>query len=217
MSVSHVQQGHQGRFITLEGPEGAGKTTQVEPLANLIRDQGHSVVTTREPGGTGLGERIRSILLDPAVGEMTPSAELLLIFTARMQHLDQVVLPALNRGDWVICDRFTDASYAYQGSGRGLDWSRVEELESWVQGDLRPDLCLVFDLPVQIGLARASRRGVRDRFELEDLAFFERVRQGYLRRAGADLNRYAVVDARPDREDVERQLAAILRQRLFDR
>ena len=184
-----------GLFITLEGPEGAGKSTNREYLAPRLRGHGLDVVLTREPGGTPLAESIRELLLAPADEPMNSDAELLLVFAARAQHLAQVIRPALERGAVVLCDRFTDATYAYQGGGRGLSTQRIEQLESFVQGEMRPDLTLVFDLPVEVGLSRAAARGRLDRFEQEGLGFFEAVRNTYLRRAGQDRQRYRIVDA----------------------
>lgn len=168
-----------GLFITLEGPEGAGKSTNREYLAERLRAAGIEVVLTREPGGTPLAERIREVLLAPIEEVMNPDTELLLVFAARAQHLAEVIRPALARGAVVLCDRFTDSTYAYQGGGRGLSLERIAALETFVQGDLRPDLTLVFDLPVEIGLARASARGRLDRFELEGQAFFNAVRNAF--------------------------------------
>ncbi|MBU1332478.1 MAG: dTMP kinase [Gammaproteobacteria bacterium] len=184
-----------GLFITLEGPEGAGKSTNRDHLAARLREQGIEVLLTREPGGTPLAERIRELLLTPSDEAMAADTELLLVFAARAQHLAGVIRPALARGCVVLCDRFTDATYAYQGGGRGLSLARIEALEQFVQGDLRPDLTLVFDLPIEIGLARAAARGRLDRFEQEGRAFFEAVRQTYLQRAAAAPARYRIVDA----------------------
>nr|WP_205297710.1 dTMP kinase [Pantoea sp. Cy-639] len=182
-------------FITLEGPEGAGKSTNREYLAARLREQGVDVVMTREPGGTPLAERIRELLLAPSDELMAADTELLLMFAARAQHLAEVIRPALARGAVVLCDRFTDATYAYQGGGRGLSVERIAILESFVQGELRPDLTLVFDLPVEVGLARAAARGRLDRFEQEGQAFFEAVRQAYLQRAARQPQRYSLLDA----------------------
>jgi dTMP kinase len=195
-----------GRFITFEGIEGAGKSTQLERLHRRLRDQGTQVVLTREPGGTPLGERLRGLLLDPEVGAMAAETELLLIFAARAEHLCKVIEPALARGAWVLCDRFTDASFAYQGAGRGLGAERVAVLENWLQGDFRPDLVLLFDVPPQVGLERALTRGKRDRIESEDMAFFERARSAYLQRARADAGRYRVIDGAADLETVGAQV-----------
>ena len=185
-----------GRFVTLEGVEGAGKTTQVQTVVEALRAAGHSVRVTREPGGTPLGEAVRGLLLGHAHTGMSADAEMLLVFAARAEHLAKVIRPALAAGEWVVCDRFTDATYAYQGGGRGLGFQRVAELEQWVQGDLRPDHTLLFDLPVEAGLRRAGRRaGESDRFENETVAFFERVRDAYLELARTEAERFVVIDA----------------------
>lgn len=199
-----------GLFVTLEGPEGAGKTTNREYLAERLRERGVEVQLTREPGGTPLAERIRDLLLAPSDEPMAVDTELLLMFAARAQHIAQVIRPALARGAVVLCDRFTDATYAYQGGGRGLPESRIAELERFVQGDLRPDLTLVFDLPVEVGLARAAARGRLDRFEQEGREFFEAVRQTYLRRAAAEPRRYHVLDAAQPLARVQADIEALL-------
>lgn len=199
-----------GLFITLEGPEGAGKTTNREFLAERLRTAGHEVLLTREPGGTPLAERIRELLLAPSDEPMATDTELLLMFAARAQHLDQVIRPALVAGKVVLCDRFTDATYAYQGGGRGVSEARIAVLEDFVQGTLRPDLTLVFDLPVDVGLARAAARDRLDRFEQEGRAFFEAVRQTYLRRAALNPQRYRIIDAGQPLVDVQRQLERLL-------
>ena len=195
-----------GLFITLEGPEGAGKTTNRAYLAEQLQAQGFVVTLTREPGGTALAELIREILLAPHAETMAVDTELLLMFAARAQHLAQVILPALAEGKIVICDRFTDATYAYQGGGRGLDCSRIALLEQFVQGDLRPDLTLLFDLPVEDGMARAVARGKLDRFEQEQQMFFENVRQSYLQRAQEDPERFRLVNAQQALPDVQKSL-----------
>jgi dTMP kinase len=199
-----------GRFITLEGSEGCGKSTNLAYVHQALLNAGIPVLMTREPGGTPLGEQIRSLLLDSRQSAMHSDTELLLMFAARAQHLHQTILPALARGEWVLCDRFTDASYAYQGYGRGIPLERIAELESWVQDELRPDLTLFLDLPVAIGLKRAGERGEPDRFEREQLDFFERVRQGYLAQAASAPERYRVVDASVSLEAVQAQLDQIL-------
>ncbi|MGH8434630.1 MAG: dTMP kinase [Pseudomonas sp.] len=199
-----------GLFITLEGPEGAGKSTNREYLAERLRAQGVDVLLSREPGGTPLAERIRELLLTPSDEPMAADTELLLVFAARAQHLAEVVLPALARGAVVLCDRFTDATYAYQGGGRGLSEARIAVLENFVQGQLRPDLTLIFDLPVEVGLARAAARGRLDRFEQEGRDFFESVRQAYLRRSAAEPERYRVVDAAQSLAEVQQALDALL-------
>ncbi|KFJ93163.1 dTMP kinase [Pseudomonas indoloxydans] len=199
-----------GLFITLEGPEGAGKSTNREYLAERLREQGIDVLLTREPGGTPLAERIRELLLDPSDEPMAADTELLLVFAARAQHLQQVIRPALAKGSVVLCDRFTDATYAYQGGGRGLSIERIAQLEQFVQGELRPDLTLIFDLPVEIGLARAAARGRLDRFEQEGRGFFEAVRQAYLQRAEQAPQRYRVLDAGQTLAQVQADIDALL-------
>lgn len=199
-----------GLFITLEGPEGAGKSTNREYLAERLREQGIDVLLTREPGGTPLAERIRELLLDPSDEPMAADTELLLVFAARAQHLQQVIRPALARGSVVLCDRFTDATYAYQGGGRGLSVERIAQLEQFVQGELRPDLTLIFDLPVEIGLARAAARGRLDRFEQEGCGFFEAVREAYLQRAAQAPQRYRVLDAGQSLAQVQADIDTLL-------
>lgn len=199
-----------GLFITLEGPEGAGKSTNRDYLAARLREQGLDVVLTREPGGTPLAEKVRELLLAPSDEIMAADTELLLVFAARAQHLAEVIRPALERGAVVLCDRFTDATYAYQGGGRGLSVARIASLEQFVQGDLRPDLTLVFDLPVEVGLARAAARGRLDRFEQEGQAFFEAVRQAYLQRAQGEPQRYSLLDAAQPLQAVQRAIDALL-------
>jgi dTMP kinase len=199
-----------GLFITLEGPEGAGKSTNREFLAERLTRAGCEVVLTREPGGTPLAERIRELLLEPSDEPMGADTELLLVFAARAQHLARVIRPALAAGKVVLCDRFTDATYAYQGGGRGLSLERIALLEEFVQGGLRPDLTLVFDLPVEVGLARAAARGRLDRFEQEGRQFFEAVRQAYLARAAQSPARYRLLDAAQPLAAVQTQLDALL-------
>lgn len=199
-----------GLFITLEGPEGAGKSTNREYLAERLREQGIDVLLTREPGGTPLAERIRELLLAPSDEPMAADTELLLVFAARAQHLQQVIRPALARGCVVLCDRFTDATYAYQGGGRGLSTARIAQLEQFVQGELRPDLTLVFDLPVEVGLARAAARGRLDRFEQEQRSFFESVRRAYLALAEQAPQRYRVLDAGQSLVQVQADIDALL-------
>lgn len=199
-----------GKFITLEGGEGAGKSSNIPFIERYLRERGISLVMTREPGGTPLSERIRDMLLDREEQAMTSDTELLLMFAARAQHLAQVIQPALAAGQWVICDRFTDATYAYQGGGRGIPDERIAVLEQWVQHDFRPDKTLIFDLPVATGMARAGQRSSPDRFEQEDHSFFEQVREAYLRRAHAQPQRYAILDANQTLEAVQGQIAHIL-------
>lgn len=199
-----------GLFITLEGPEGAGKSTNRDYLAERLRAAGCDLLLTREPGGTLLAERIRELLLAPSAEPMAADTELLLVFAARAQHLAQVIRPALSAGKVVLCDRFTDATYAYQGGGRGLAAERIAVLEQFVQGELRPDLTLVFDLPVEVGLARAAARGRLDRFEQEAQDFFEAVRQTYLARARLAPQRYRLLDAAQPLAAVQAQLDRLL-------
>lgn len=199
-----------GLFITLEGPEGAGKSTNREYLAERLREQGIEVLLTREPGGTPLAERIRELLLTPSDEAMAADTELLLVFAARAQHLAEVIRPALARGCVVLCDRFTDATYAYQGGGRGLSVARIATLENFVQGELRPDLTLVFDLPIEVGLSRAAARGRLDRFEQEGRSFFDAVRHTYLQRAAAEPARYRVLDAAQSLAGVQQSIDRLL-------
>ena len=199
-----------GLFITVEGVEGAGKSTQLSFIDSYLRAAGISLVVTREPGGTPLAEEIRELLLRPRDAGMAPTTELLLMFAARAEHLEQKIMPAIRRGDWVLCDRFTDATYAYQGGGRNLNKSLITELEQLVQGDHRPDLTIYLDLPVATGLERARKRGQLDRFEQEDVGFFERVRKAYLERSRQLPGIYRVVDASQSIEDVKLQIRNIL-------
>lgn len=200
-----------GRFITVEGIEGAGKTTQLAFMGDCLSAAGQRVVLTREPGGTDLGEEIRTLLLGHRQTEaMAADTELLLIFAARAEHIHRVIRPALEAGTWVLCDRFTAATYAYQGGGRGIPFEHITAIKDWVQGSLCPDLTLLFDLPVEVGLARAGRRGQRDRFEAEDLAFFQRVRRAYLELAERDPVRYRVIDANRPVEAVRAAVERIL-------
>ena len=199
-----------GRFVTVDGGEGAGKTTQMGFMREYLERRGYQVVMTREPGGTSLGEEIRALLLGHRDGGMTLAAETLLMFAARAEHLERVIRPALAAGYCVLCDRFTDATYAYQGGGRGLSLKRIAVLEDWVQGELRPDLTLLLNVPVATGLMRAGRRGVADRFELEDVVFFERVRAIYLERAAREPDRYRIVDASQSVEAVRAEVETVL-------
>ena len=198
-----------GLFITVEGGEGVGKSTNMDYLEEHLRDAGVDLVVTREPGGTALGEELRDLLLKPRPEQMAPAAELLLIFAARAQHLSQVIEPALAAGRWVLCDRFTDATYAYQGGGRQLPVTLVRKLEQLVQGELRPDYTLLLDCPVDVGMGRATARGELDRFEQEQVAFFERVRATYLQLARESSGRYRVVDASRPLKEVQSQLQEI--------
>ena len=198
----------QGKFITVEGIEGVGKTTNMEFIHQQLLASGRDVVVTREPGGTPLGEAIRGLLLDPRYTGMDSTCELQLMFAARAEHLARVIRPALQQGQWVLCDRFTDATYAYQGGGRGIDKTIIARLEELVQGDFRPDLTLLLDVPVEVGLARAGQRGGLDRFEQEKREFFERVRAAYLDMAREHPQRYRVIDAGQPLEQVQQALAA---------
>lgn len=198
-----------GKFITLEGIEGVGKSTNLAFVAEQLRDAGKTVIVTREPGGTPLAERLRDALL-ASEHAVPPTAELLLMFAARSSHLQDLVAPALARGDWVVCDRFTDATYAYQGGGRGLDMAFIATLEQAVQGDLRPDLTLLLDATPAATAGRRSRRGSDDRFELEQADFFQRVRQVYLDRARAEPDRIKVVDAARTLPEVQARLSDTL-------
>lgn len=206
-----------GRFITVEGGEGAGKTTLSAFMREFLEQAGRRVILTREPGGTPLSEEIRDLLLSHRHDGMTLAAETLLMFAARAEHVAKVIRPALATGCWVLCDRFTDATYAYQGGGRGLNPERIAVLEKWAQGELRPDWTLLLDLPVTVGLTRAGKRSVADRFEREETAFFERVRAAYLEQASRNPGRYWVVNAdRPInavRMDVEHLLTDWLESR----
>jgi dTMP kinase len=199
-----------GKFITIEGTEGVGKTTNMAYVQEMLRKEGKQVIVTREPGGTPIGEKIRELLLDARNNDLFDDTELLMMFAARAQHIHQVIEPALKAGQWVLCDRFTDATYAYQGGGRGIDRDRIALLESWVQGALRPDLILLLDIPVQTGLQRASQRSEPDRFEQEKQHFFERVRSAYLARADNDPQHYRIVDASKPLAQVQAEISMAL-------
>lgn len=203
-----------GKFITFEGIEGVGKTTHLEFVASKIEASGIEVVTTREPGGTEIAEAIRSVLLSHYEETMVDDTEMLLLFASRAQHVARVIKPALEAGKCVLSDRFTDASYAYQGGGRGIALSRIAELENWVQGNLRPDLTFVFDAPAEVGLRRARGRGDIDRIEQEEMVFFERVRKVYLERASSNPSRYRIVEASQPLNDVQKVLTWILEEDL---
>ena len=201
-----------GKFITVEGTEGVGKSTNMDYILKLLQDKGVEVVQTREPGGTPLAEELRSILLANRDEPFNPTAELLTVFAARAQHLNEVILPALNDGKWVLCDRFTDATFAYQGYGRGLSIKHIEELEQLVQGDIRPDKTFLLDIDVEVGLARASARAELDRFENEKIEFFHRVREGYKVRVEKMPERYAVIDAGQSLEQVQKDIFTAFNQ-----
>ncbi len=202
----------QGIFITLEGGEGAGKSTNLAFAQKWLQHAGHEVLVTREPGGTELGERIREILLHSRELHMSPESEMLLMFAARAEHIAKVIRPALAAGKVVLCDRFTDATYAYQGGGRGIPMERIAAIESWVQGDLRPDLTLLFDVPVEAGRQRAGQRSEPDRFEQENNEFFARVHATYLARAATEPGRIRVIDAGQSLERVGEQIATVLQE-----
>ena len=199
-----------GKFLTIEGTEGVGKSTNLAFARDWLHAQGLDVVVTREPGGTPLAEEIRSLLLAKRDEPVDETAELLLVFAARAQHIAQVIQPALARGTWVLSDRFTDATYAYQGGGRGLNTETIAQLEHVVQGNLRPDLTLILDIDVELGLNRARERGELDRFESETIAFFERVRSAYRARAEKTPSRYALVNAGQDLAAVQADIGSIL-------
>ena len=197
-----------GRFISFEGIDGAGKSTQHAWLVDRLKAQGRQVVATREPGGTPLGEKLRSLLLSEP---MHLETEALLMFAARREHLVQVIEPALARGDWVVCDRFVDASFAYQGGGRGLDWTKLERLAEWVLGSMRPDLTLIFDAPVAVAQQRLhAASNAPDRFEQEQAEFFERVRAAYLRIARENPLRVHVIDATQSMDAINKELENIV-------
>ncbi|XGA78837.1 dTMP kinase [Halomonas sp. CH40] len=209
-----------GRFITLEGGEGVGKSTNLQWVVEWLQQQGLTVISTREPGGTPRAEAIRELLLDPSPTEpLSSDAELLLMFAARAQHLNEKILPALEQGAWVVCDRFTDATYAYQGGGRGIEAERIATLESFVQHGLQPDLTLLLDMPAEAGAQRVASRlsqsgGERDRFEREQQTFFNAVRHAYLQRAEQAPQRFAVIDAAQPLEAVQASLQRVLAERV---
>ena len=198
------------KFITVEGTEGVGKTTNINFIKSWLRQHEIKFVSTREPGGTPLAEEIRDLLLKPRDELVVSSAELLLMFAGRAQHLSKVILPALQAETWVLCDRFTDATYAYQGFGRQMSSELIVQLENIVQGDIRPDLTLLLDIPVEIGLERANDRGDPDRFEQEQQDFFNRVRAGYLSLANENSDRYVVIDASQELTVVQTDIALAL-------
>ena len=221
-----------GRFLSIEGVDGAGKSTQLPAIEQWLRGAGVRTLSTREPGGTPLGESLRDVLLDPRFTGMSPLAELLVMFAARAEHVAKVIAPAIEDGVWVLCERFTDATFAYQGGGRDVARGRIEALEETVQGNIRPDLVLVLDLPVELSLARTRRRrqdttiamdgrvedgaedGSVDRFERENVEFFRRVRATYLARAREYPERYAVIDASVDVTTVTERMIGEIRDRL---
>jgi dTMP kinase len=205
-----------GKFLTIEGTEGVGKTTNIEFIKQWLDGNQISFVSTREPGGTPLAEEIREVLLCNRDEKVCSKAELLMMFAGRAQHIDQVIEPHLARGNWVLCDRFTDATYAYQGAGREMGSELIAQLETMVQGSMRPDLTLILDVPVELGLERAGKRSEPDRFELEKNDFFNRVRQAYLRMAENNPQRYKIIDASLSLDDVQQQIADNLSRFLQD-
>jgi dTMP kinase len=200
-----------GKFITLEGGEGVGKTTNLSFINAYLQQQNIPVTVTREPGGTALAEKIRQLVLDTDSESIAESTELLLMFAARAQHIQHVIEPALARGDWVLCDRFTDATYAYQGGGRNVSVATIALLEQLVQGDLRPDLTLLLDAPIAVGMERAEKRGAFDRFEAEKLSFFTRVRDMYLTRAAQQSARIKVIQANQPLENVQAEIVEVMK------
>jgi len=198
-----------GKFITLEGIDGAGKSTQLEKIAAFLRSKGLSAMVTREPGGTPLGEQLRTVLLDKTT-TMHPATEALLMFASRREHLDKVIVPALAQDKWVISDRFTDASFAYQGGGRGLDNEKLMFLEQWIHGDIQPDLTLYFDVSVELGQQRLNQLNAADRFEKEREDFFQRVRTAYLERAEKYPDRIRCIDASQSLSAVQAEVEEML-------
>lgn len=196
-----------GKFITLEGMDGAGKSTHINTIIDALKAKGHEVVSTREPGGTALGEQLRALLLHEA---MHPETESLLMFAARREHISTVILPALQRGAYVLCDRFTDASYAYQCGAKGVDVDKMSTLEYWVQQDLQPDTTLLFDVPVAVSVARLASARAPDKFEREDAAFFTKIRESYLMRAKQHTARFIVIDANQPIEKVKQKVEEII-------
>lgn len=199
-----------GKFITVEGGEGAGKSSNLAFIKDLLEQAGIDVLFTREPGGTQLGEDLRELLLGHKHTGMSDDTELLMMFAARAEHLSQKIIPALQKGSWVLCDRFTDATYAYQGGGRGINFQRISELENWVQGSLRPDMTLLLDLPVETGLERAKKRSEPDRFEREKIDFFDKVRSAYLDIAHTSPERVKVIDASQSLAQVQVQIKSVV-------
>lgn len=199
-----------GLFITIEGGEGVGKSTNIDFIAQRLQRQGIPFILTREPGGTPLAEDIRQLLLTPRDEAVAENTELLLMFAARAQHIAEVIEPALAKGQWVVCDRFTDATFAYQGGGRGIPMAKIADLEQWVQGDLRPDFTLLLDAAIEVGMSRASKRGALDRFEQEQQNFFENVRAAYLNLAKQHSHRYRVIDASQSLAQVQQSLLTVI-------
>jgi len=200
-----------GKFISIEGIEGVGKSTNVAHLTGILEGCGHKVLTTREPGGTPMAERIRELLIEHGDEPMPEIAELLLMFASRALHVSNVIQPALAAGTWVVCDRFTDASRAYQGGGRGIPLDDINQLARWVMGDLKPDLTILLDAPVETGMSRAGQRGDPDRFEVERSEFFGRVRDAYLQLAEAEPKRFVIVDATQKLKSVQDDITQIVK------
>lgn len=199
-----------GLFITIEGGEGVGKSTNIDFIAQRLQRQSIPFILTREPGGTPLAEDIRQLLLTPRDEAVAENTELLLMFAARAQHIGEVIEPALAKGQWVVCDRFTDATFAYQGGGRAIPMAKIADLEQWVQGDLRPDFTVLLDAAVEVGMSRASERGALDRFEQEQQNFFENVRAAYLNLAKQHSHRYRVIDASQPLAQVQQSLLTVI-------
>ena len=201
---------NKGRFITIDGVEGAGKSTQIDLICSYLQRKGIKVVRTREPGGTDVGEKIRSVLLDVDNQEMHSDTELLLMFSSRNELIQNKIIPALNNGSWVVSDRFTDASFAYQGGGRMLNLDRIAKLEEWVLGDFQPDLTLLLDISVEIGMTRIEARAAKDRIELEERAFFERVRSAFINRSEAFPKRIKLIDASGTINDIHEKIRLLV-------
>ena len=199
-----------GKFITIDGVEGAGKSTQIDLICKHLYEKGIKVVRTREPGGTEVGEKIRSVLLDVENQAMHSDTELLLMFSSRNELIQNKIIPALNDGYWVVSDRFTDASFAYQGGGRMLNLDRIAELEDWVLGDFKPDLTLLLDVSVEVGMARIESRAAKDRIELEEREFFERVRSVFIRRSETFPERIKLIDASGAVDDIHSKIRALI-------
>lgn len=199
-----------GKFITIDGVEGAGKSTQIDLICSYLHQKGIKVVRTREPGGTAVGEKIRSVLLDVENQEMHSDTELLLMFSSRNELIQNKIIPALNEGFWVVSDRFTDASFAYQGGGRMLNLDRIDKLADWVLGDFKPDLTLLLDVSVEVGMERIESRAAKDRIELEERAFFERVRSVFVSRSEAFPDRIKLIDANDSVEGIQSKIRAYI-------
>lgn len=203
---------YKGKFITIEGSEGTGKSTNIRYIEDYLREKKIDFISTREPGGTPIAEKIRALLLDKNNSSLCHDAELLLMFAARAQHLNELIIPALEAGQWVLSDRFTDATYAYQGGGRGLPLDKIAQLERFVQGELRPDATILLDIPVPLGMQRVRNRGAVDRFEQEQMSFFNRIRETYLQLAADNPQRFHIVDTEPQIEEVRQQILVIMDQ-----